>query len=446
MKDEGVGGLPEAAFRRIVDNLSVPVLVIAEDGTIRYAGGACESELGWHPDVLPGHNVLEFLPPEQVDDAIQSIADLTSHAELGIGVPTVFAVVRPDGELTWHAVGAVPLLDDPDVRGTSLYLLPWDAQLHFDDSISALLAGEDIARVLVHLARSITISLEALGAIVHHGFDGREFRAETGFGVPDACLETGTASPWHRAVRSGEPQYVDVDQLSEGAREAAEELGVAGVWAIPLPASPGIDPAVLSIWRHEALAPVTAHDFVVARSLRYVQLTLLRTAEHTQLAYMATHDPLTGAANRSLFNRRLTEALDAGQPTVVLFCDLDAFKAINDTFGHTVGDAVLVEATERMRSALRAGDELARIGGDEFTVLFDGPVHDAELVAERMVAALGEPLHVAGAELHVALSVGLAVAGPHSTPDSLLSQADDALYVAKRAGGSCIHVASTIQP
>lgn len=440
--DEGVGGLPDAAFRRIVDTLSVPVLVVAEDGTIRYAGGTCERDLGWHPDVLPGRNILEFIPPDQIDDAIQSMADLTSHAELGIGVPTVYAVTRPDGELTWHAVGAAPLLDDPDVRGTSFFLLPWDAQLHFDESISALLAGRDLDRVLVHLARSITISLEALGVIVHHGFDGTDFTAETGFGVPRVCLEGSTDSPWRRAVTSGEAQYVEVGTLAEPARAAAEELGIGGVWAIPLPASRGIEPAALSVWRRQALAPVTAHDFVVARSLRYVQLTLLRTAEHAQLAYMATHDPLTGAANRSLFNRRLAEALEAGQPTVVLFCDLDEFKAINDTFGHTVGDAVLVEATKRIRRVLRSEDELARIGGDEFTVLFDGPAHDAALVAERMVAALAEPLHVGGTQLHVALSVGVAVADARSTPDSLLNQADDALYAAKRAGGGCIRVAT----
>src|SRR5690606_35360174 len=103
--------------------------------------------------------------------------------------------------------------------------------------------------------------------------------------------------------------------------------------------------------------------FAITRALRYVELALVRHAEHAQLAHMATHDPLTGVATRAVFSRRLGDALDGSTPAVVLFCDLDGFKAVNDTHGHVAGDEVLAEVAQRFRTALRPGDLLARMGG-----------------------------------------------------------------------------------
>jgi diguanylate cyclase (GGDEF)-like protein len=170
-----------------------------------------------------------------------------------------------------------------------------------------------------------------------------------------------------------------------------------------------------------------------------VQLALVRTAEHQRLRHLAGHDALTGVANRGEFRQRLAEALAIGERDLaVAFCDLDGFKAVNDTYGHTRGDGVLVDVADRLRASLRLGDELARMGGDEFTVLLRN-VPDPEAanhVVERLLAAVRDPFEVDGGEVALGLSIGIALAVPDSTAESLLDRADEALYAVKRGGGS----------
>ncbi|WP_096302645.1 bifunctional diguanylate cyclase/phosphodiesterase [Jatrophihabitans sp. GAS493] len=165
-----------------------------------------------------------------------------------------------------------------------------------------------------------------------------------------------------------------------------------------------------------------------------------------RLKFQAFHDSLTGMANRQLFGDRLEHALvlRPGGPAelVVLFCDLDDFKSVNDTFGHGAGDQVLVEAGERLRSVVRAGDTAARLGGDEFAVLMESTdLAAAQIVAERMQAALESPFEVAGREVTVRASIGLAHAVTGEvTAEVALRNADVAMYTAKDRGKSAIAV------
>jgi len=436
----GSGGLPDAAFRTIVDTLSIPVLVMAQDGTITYAGGSTARDFGVGIDGAVGRNVLEFLPPEEVEEAIATMADLAEHERVGIGVPTVYTILRADRTATRQAIAAVPLLDDPDVQGIVLYFLPWDAQLHLDDSLARLLAGDPLDDVLSTLSQAVAVSLEAIGAAVHHGFDGDRFGSSGAWNVPHECLAL-EESPWRCAVEAGKPVYAPTRVLPPAAAGAATAAGIAGVWAIPIDVGPDVAPAVLTVWRPVHAEPVTAHDFVVTRCLRYVQLTLVRSAEHEQLAHLASHDPLTGTANRFQFRSNLERALETGGPAVLLFCDMDRFKAVNDGLGHGVGDEVLVELVQRLRSVLRPGDHLARIGGDEFTVLLRTDEEGARQVAERLVEVTAVPFEVGESTIDVGLSVGIAVARPGDTPDQLLRRADGALYEAKGNPSTAIAVA-----
>lgn len=124
------------------------------------------------------------------------------------------------------------------------------------------------------------------------------------------------------------------------------------------------------------------------------------------------------------------------------FCDLDAFKPINDTHGHHVGDQVLVQVADRLRTALRVGDDLARLGGDEFTVLLRNVSDEASAnhLAERMLASMATPLYIDDLAITIGLSIGIALVTPGLTADTLLALADGALYEAKRNGGcqACI--------
>lgn len=163
-------------------------------------------------------------------------------------------------------------------------------------------------------------------------------------------------------------------------------------------------------------------------------------AMQAALAEQALHDQLTGLANRRLLIRRIEDALAdasrAGSPVAVLMLDLDGFKHVNDTFGHGAGDALLVEATARLRRCTRAVDTLARIGGDEFVLLLPGTTADeAVLVAERIHTQLQPPIVVMGHPVALGASVGIAVTEDGApSVDQLLRHADDAMYAAKRAG------------
>ena len=167
------------------------------------------------------------------------------------------------------------------------------------------------------------------------------------------------------------------------------------------------------------------------------------------LRWRAFHDELTGLPNRALFNDRLSHALTLHQrdlrPLAVLTLDVDDFKAVNDTYGHTGGDELLVRLAERLRGAVRSGDTLARLGGDEFSILLEDATGDEQAtavppsqdVAERILSALVDPFLIGGRRVGVGVSLGIAEVRPEAGSPSaavLLTHADVALYTAKRAG------------
>ncbi len=159
------------------------------------------------------------------------------------------------------------------------------------------------------------------------------------------------------------------------------------------------------------------------------------TALKEQLRHQASHDSLTELPNRMLFTEHVARSLALGLETAVLFLDLDDFKAVNDRFGHPVGDALLVAFSDRLRACVRPADVPARLGGDEFAVLADGSnAAEVEHVAARLVEALSEPFTLEGREVSIHASVGIAFATPASTADELVRNADVAMYDAKQAG------------
>jgi diguanylate cyclase (GGDEF)-like protein len=154
----------------------------------------------------------------------------------------------------------------------------------------------------------------------------------------------------------------------------------------------------------------------------------------------ATSDSLSGLANRAAFSTRLMATLERTNRRLgnqaVLFVDLDDFKDVNDALGHAAGDELLCWVAERLSATMRPGDMVARLGGDEFAVLLeDLPEEgDALTVAERVVATLAGPVEIAGSQVHVGASVGLAMRHAHSTFEGLMRQADIAMYAAKANG------------
>jgi diguanylate cyclase (GGDEF)-like protein len=198
------------------------------------------------------------------------------------------------------------------------------------------------------------------------------------------------------------------------------------------------------------VGPLDAEAMVAAQTLADVAAAYLLNAEaradlqeSSEIArQISLHDALTGLPNRTLLVQRLDHAIlrcgRSGKMVAVLFADLDDFKSINDSYGHHVGDELLVVVSERLTRALRPGDTVARLAGDEFVVLcedIDDP-SQVEPLVDRLDAALAESLVLAGAEVRVSASVGIAFAGRgHDGSEQVLQDADTAMYQAKRKGG-----------
>jgi diguanylate cyclase (GGDEF)-like protein/PAS domain S-box-containing protein len=186
------------------------------------------------------------------------------------------------------------------------------------------------------------------------------------------------------------------------------------------------------------LNPVTGRvDEIVSVSR---DISERRRAEE-QIEYQAYHDALTGLPNRLLFRDRLTIALAHAKrqevPLTVMFLDLDRFKYVNDTLGHSLGDELLRAVAARLRSVLREGDTIARMGGDEFTILL-GDVDSADgaaRIAQKLLDTVAAPVRVEGHELYVTTSIGIAMYPEDGdTADALLKNADSAMYRAKELG------------
>jgi diguanylate cyclase (GGDEF)-like protein/PAS domain S-box-containing protein len=194
-------------------------------------------------------------------------------------------------------------------------------------------------------------------------------------------------------------------------------------------------PVWMSITDVLGLAKEVSHRVIV-----FAEITALKQTE-ARLHFLANHDPLTGLPNRLMFNERLQQALANAQRTGdqvgVLFVDLDRFKNVNDTLGHTIGDRLLQQVAGRIGACVRGTDTVARLGGDEFALILTNVQHDedAQIVAQKILDALRPAFEVDGHEIYITASIGIACCPPSGeVAEMLLQRADVAMYSAKSLG------------
>jgi diguanylate cyclase (GGDEF)-like protein/PAS domain S-box-containing protein len=171
-----------------------------------------------------------------------------------------------------------------------------------------------------------------------------------------------------------------------------------------------------------------------------------RKRNEEEVYRLAHYDTITGLANRVQFRTRLEQSLEiaqrSGNKLALMYLDLDRFKEINDTLGHHIGDQLLKEVAQRLRHCVRAADTVARLGGDEFTLILGGQTHpeDGARAAQCVLQQMMQPFVIAGEALHVTASIGITVAPDDGTDtDTLLKNADQAMYAAKALGGNQFH-------
>jgi diguanylate cyclase (GGDEF)-like protein/PAS domain S-box-containing protein len=252
---------------------------------------------------------------------------------------------------------------------------------------------------------------------------------EAMLGRPRSELLGRTVFDIHRGKDAEAIDAADNESLQDGARVSYKEIDVD----IPLrgPGTQATNRMVISNYNGEAKYLIAVIEDVTER----------KKAEQ-RIAFLAHHDALTGLANRAALAQKIEEAAARqrrrGEPFTVLLLDLDRFKQVNDTLGHPAGDTLLTEVATRLQGLLRETDGLARLGGDEFAIIQSGESNQREaasLLADRIIEMIGRPFDIAGGDIAIGTSIGIALAPEHETrADSLLKMADLALYRAKSAG------------
>jgi diguanylate cyclase (GGDEF)-like protein len=313
-----------------------------------------------------------------------------------------------------------------------------------------------IQSILDHLVKRIVEIMPVTAAgvtLISPGVDPRYIAASSEAALQFEKLQTELGEgPCLEAYNTGEA--ISVPDLSSEDRfpafvARARDIGLVAVFTFPLRLNDRRIGA-LDLYRDKR-GKLSAASMKAAQTLADVTTAYIVNAEGradlSEASYrsreLSLHDALTGLPNRLLLMERLEHALlrarRSGLASAVLFVDLDRFKVINDSFGHRVGDEVLVAVGARLSEVLRPGDTLSRVSGDEFVVLCEdlASSDQADVIVGRLEGALEQPFFLSGIEVNVTASIGTAFTGkggPYA-PEDVLHAADMAMYRAKQAGG-----------
>ena len=453
-----------ARFRALVQNSSHLVVILDAGGGISYASPAFHRALGY-PDAAEAEleqNLFDLVHPDDVQPLRTRFGEHLALASAAGAGALEFRFLAADG--TWRHLEALAnnLLDDPAVGGIVFNAHDVTERKRAE----ALLAGQ--AHVLDLIARDAPLMevATALARLVEREADGARcavlllddsgealtvaaapslvdvgLHEADGLIVGPAAGASGTAAWRRESVICGD---VASDPLWADKRQVALPRGLRAAWAMPIMAPDG-DRALgtVTLYFDEPREPQPFELQLLDLAVHLADIAVERAEAQAKLAHQAAHDALTGLPNRVFFLDRAAHALArtrrSRSAVAVLFLDLDRFKCINDSLGHEAGDRLLVELAHRLQEVVRPGDTVARFGGDEFIVLCEGIVDEAHAlsIAERVGEVAATPFALGGGEVFVSLSVGIAMAsGAGARPDTLVENADAAMYRAKARGGN----------
>ncbi len=404
----------ERRFRVMVQHGSDAVFTFADDGTVTSVSDSVESVLGFTPDQARSAPAFGNVVDE--DRAVLDAALHRLRGEPGSTERLRLRVRDASGSTRWNETRITNLLDHPDVG-------EWVC--NFWDVTAVVRAEEEHARLLdiFDLTDDCVLLVDPEGALMYINRAARRF-----FGITDDQLPRLLGRPWPLK-----------DELNGDLAGTVLGEGRFESWSgeVLAHAAHGLAPVWLQVLAHRD------HD----DRIQYYSAVLRDISERKQmeatLERQATHDALTGLPNRALLFRRIEAAVQglraAGSVHRVglLFIDLDHFKSINDRLGHALGDRLLRSIGERIRTAVRPGDTVARFGGDEFVVLCERleDEQDAMVIAHRVDRTLQVPFQVDGHEIHAGVSIGIAFADADDPdPVAVLRDADTAMYRAKSEG------------
>jgi diguanylate cyclase (GGDEF)-like protein/PAS domain S-box-containing protein len=447
-------------FEALIEASPLAIILRDAEGRVQKWNAAAERLFGWSEQELLGKPAPLDVAGEGAEG--ERYRERVLRGESFSDLETVW--MRKDGALVHVGVSAAPVRDAGGVPVSYLTIVTdlserrrAEQRRDLENSVALLLAEaqsteEAMPRVIRTLCESLGYVYGARWVV-----EGREraLRCAESWCVADPAVEEFRAMSSARVEIPGLPGGLNrrvwatsapcwiADVAAEPTlrrREFALEAGLQNAFAFPILVG-GEFYGVMEFFGRG----VRARDERVIEISQSVALQIgqyiARKQAETNLQFFASHDPLTNLFNRGMFNQRLQQAIAQAQrferSLAVLFIDLDGFKRINDTLGHSVGDIVLAEVAGRLRSTLREGDVIARMGGDEFVVLieeFEGPAQVAE-VAKKILETIARPFSLHNQEYTVTASLGVSTY-PEDGEDvhALLRNADIAMYRAKEQG------------
>ena len=402
----------ERRFRALVQSSSDLVFVVGSEAVVTYASPSSAKVLGYEPDRLLGSESGVLVHHDEIDELRLTLGRAMEVPNSK--VEFAFRVRHADGNWRWLEGIATNLFDDSAVQGV-------------------IINARDVTERRARSERQ-----EALAGL------GRDVLRETSLGA----VAESTSDVIKRVVHATDCRVVDVAAYDSNPHrsEMIDPRGHSQCFKV-LVGDPEMPVAHLEVDTTQALS---REDTEFIESVAGILLSaIVRIRAEDAIRHQATHDPLTGLPNRTLFNDRLEHALTrrsrVGGFVAVMVVDLDGFKNVNDSLGHLTGDALLIAVGDRFATQLRDFDTIARLGGDEFAILVDDldAPDQAGRVAQRVLDALVQPLQLRDRTVAIGTSIGIAFADrsdANTTADQLLSHADAAMYRAKREGKGCYRI------